>query len=861
MASSLDDVIGQMRANGIDVPLRVDLNAAFAKVIRWKPECEKKPKKSAWARLHEFKSPTTGKVYIVGTYGWRNDRWNVEASNDSWSPADRAAALEARKAAQKAAEAARAEDAEKAAKKASGMWAKGRDGDQTAKHPYLERKKVGAFGVRVAFERLLVPLRNVAGDIVGLQYIDPNGSKIFGTGTAKEGHFHMLGELVADQPIAFAEGYATAATVHMATGWPVVCCFDAGNLEQVVAVWRKLYPDARFVIAADDDRHLLQRVVDRLLEHYKIATSVEELRDLGEWEWSRPDGATVTLKAGWKTDDTGTISIGGTITCTGQPDYILRIENAGRARAMAAAKRNNAVVLLPAFQNAADPGTDWNDLHCQIGLPAVREQILKAFGDGGVPLKTRATKPPQGEAKGKGKAPADPPAQGMDFLERYTLIYGTTTCWDAEKECIVRIEAMKTAYGKAVDWWLGSDNRKMVDQANVVFDPTGEVAQPGTHVNLFTGLQIEPKKGDCDLIVRHLMNLCGEDDRLFHWVACWLALPLQRLGTKLRTSLILHGRQEGTGKSLMMDVMRRIYGRYSRSITQVQLQSEFNGWQSGMLFCVAEEVVSASERKNLKNLLQNMITNPVVQINEKNMPVREESSHANFSFLSNEQLPMLLNETDRRFTVIQVEEKRDLEYFRALGAQINSGGVEAFYQWLLDYRLEGFDEYTLPFETPARTHLITLGMQPDQRFVAYWSKGHTPLPYTTCSATDLYKGFRAWCKMSGERFIANHTQFGLTLSSHLDRIGAPPKKVKRYDAYKPEDVEKNDFGSEVMTVSQQGVVIFIPADQQRVKTDGSGEPAEDTKTEDVTSTPVMNKRIKQFQYALGSMMELARRTL
>ena len=520
MASSLDDVMGQMRANGLDVPLSVDLNAAFGKVIRWRPACEPKPKKSAWARLHTWKSPTTQKEYITGAYGWRGDKWNVEASNENWTPAERSAAMEARKAAMKAAELERAGDAEKAAIKAQKMWAKGTHADQTKRHPYLERKGVGAFGLRVAFERLLVPLMDTEGKMHGLQYIDPNGSKIFGTGTIKEGKFHQIGEITGDLPIAFGEGYATCATGHMATGWPVVVCFDAGNLEPVVSQWRKLYPDHELVILADDDRHLLQRLADRLLERFQIATSLEDLRSLGEREWERPDGKTVRLKAGWSNDDTGCISISGSISLTGSPDQLLKLENAGRARAMAVAKRHKAKVLLPSFQSEADPGTDWNDLHCKIGLPAAREQLLKAYEQGGVAPKNRAAKPPQGGAE---KTKPEPP-QNLGFLERYTLIYGTTTVWDAEKTNIIRIEALKTAYGKAVDWWLNSDERKMVDQANVVFDPTGKIAKPGTHVNLFTGIEVEPADGDCNLIVQHLYNLCGEDDKLFHWVASWLAL-------------------------------------------------------------------------------------------------------------------------------------------------------------------------------------------------------------------------------------------------------------------------------------------------------------------------------------------------
>lgn len=847
MANSLDDVIDQMRAVGLSAPQ--DLAKALDGYHRWRPDDERKSKKSAWARLFQWQSPSSSRVYITGVFGWRGDQWNVEASTRDWSPEDRAAEQEARKAAEKAAKADRERDAELAAAKAARMWDKGRAADQGPLHPYLERKKVGAFDLRTGFgNKLMIPLKDVTGKLHGLQYISPEGEKIFGTGTAKEGKFHLVGQVSDGVPIGFAEGYATAATGHMATGWPVVTCFDAGNLASVVAAWRKLYPEHQFVLLADDDRQLLQRLSERLAK-LGINASTDELKDLTEpHEWELPDRK-VVLKAGWAKDAEGVQAIHGHIVDSGMP-RLLKLENAGRSRATAAARKNKGVLALPKFKDHASPGTDWNDLHLAEGLQVVREQILAALqapeGE-----KTRATDAPQGGGK-KGEPPKD-----MGFLDRFTLIYGTTTVWDEEERAIIRLESMKAAFGKTVDWWLGSAERRMVSQQNVVFDPTGNIAKPGTHVNLFDRLPVDPDApGQCDLIIRHLYNVCGEDDKLMHWVTCWLALPLQRPGTKMRTSLIIHGRMEGTGKSLLMDIMRRIYGRYSRSITQTQLQSEFNGWQSGMLFCVAEEVVSASERKNLKNLIQNMITNEVIQVNEKNMPVREEASYANFVFLSNEQLPMLLNETDRRYTVIQVERRHEPGYFKAIGDEMDNGGVSAFYRWLMAYDVGDFNQYTLPFETKARMSLITLGMSPDQRFLLFWQKGLAGVPYVTAPARDLYTAFRCWCRINGERFIASSTQFGKTASEFLERQNAPPKRTKRFDAYLPGQIDKDDMS---MTHSQQGVVYFVPAPPPKPsESDGSSQEPEKAQ-EDPMQADVYNRKIKQFQAQLAKLIDQARR--
>ena len=84
-----------------------------------------------------------------------------------------------------------------------------------------------------AGNKLMVPLWDVTGQLHGLQYISPEGEKIFGTGTAKgqvppgrRGHrwrAHQLPKATPRRPV-----------MYMATGWPVVTCFDAGNLAAVV---------------------------------------------------------------------------------------------------------------------------------------------------------------------------------------------------------------------------------------------------------------------------------------------------------------------------------------------------------------------------------------------------------------------------------------------------------------------------------------------------------------------------------------------------------------------------------------------------------------------------------------------------
>ncbi|ALX97413.1 hypothetical protein AV650_28020 (plasmid) [Serratia fonticola] len=125
-----------------------------------------------------------------------------------------------------------------------------------ASHPYLSRKGVPATeGVRLdKYDNLVIPLRNSGGDIRTLQYIKPDGTKNLKKGAEKTGNFFVVGgSLSASQPILYAEGYATAASLHMATGIPVVMTVDAGNMVTVSRKLKEQYPDAAHIILGEDD--------------------------------------------------------------------------------------------------------------------------------------------------------------------------------------------------------------------------------------------------------------------------------------------------------------------------------------------------------------------------------------------------------------------------------------------------------------------------------------------------------------------------------------------------------------------------------------------------------------------------------
>lgn len=131
------------------------------------------------------------------------------------------------------------------------LWTNATPADRD--HPYLRRKQVPPYGLRQKDQQLLVPLI-CEGRLLNLQRIAPDGGKRFLKGGRIKGCHALLGTLVAGARLYLCEGWATGATLHAATGCPVACAMNAGNLLAVgVQLWQE-YPDCELVVAGDDDR-------------------------------------------------------------------------------------------------------------------------------------------------------------------------------------------------------------------------------------------------------------------------------------------------------------------------------------------------------------------------------------------------------------------------------------------------------------------------------------------------------------------------------------------------------------------------------------------------------------------------------
>ena len=155
--------------------------------------------------------------------------------------------------------------------------------------PYLVRKGVKANGARLHNGALVIPLRD-GNEIHSLQTIDAEGGKLFLPGGRVAGCYFAIGSAKNAAAFCIAEGFATGATIHQATGYPVAVAFNAGNLEPVARAMREKFPALPLIVCADDD--VCTAGNPGLTKATAAARSVGGLLALPDFGADRPDGAT-----------------------------------------------------------------------------------------------------------------------------------------------------------------------------------------------------------------------------------------------------------------------------------------------------------------------------------------------------------------------------------------------------------------------------------------------------------------------------------------------------------------------------------------------------------------------------------------
>lgn len=242
--------------------------------------------------------------------------------------------------------------------------------------------------------------------------------------------------------------------------------------------------------------------------------------------------------------------------------------------------------------------------------------------------------------------------------------------------------------------FLNSPTRPTFD--GVTFDPNRK--DTGSLLNLYKGLAVQPRQGDCSLILAHIEQVwCSGNDEQYQYVIKWLALLVQQPWIKPGVALVLRSK-EGAGKTIIADVLLSFWGQHGfTAASKEQVAGRFNAHLLHKVLIVLEEAFFAGDPAAVAST-KALITNTQIGYEPKGKAAFTGNNFAHVISLTNNEWAVPAGGDARRWMVFDVSDcrKGDTAYFKALVAQINTGGREAFLHYLLNVDVEGWNPSELP---------------------------------------------------------------------------------------------------------------------------------------------------------------------
>ncbi|MCB2183113.1 MAG: virulence-associated E family protein [Desulfobulbaceae bacterium] len=217
-------------------------------------------------------------------------------------------------------------------------------------------------------------------------------------------------------------------------------------------------------------------------------------------------------------------------------------------------------------------------------------------------------------------------------------------------------------------------------------------------LNLWVGPTIIPKAGQWLVIKAFLLDvLCDGDQEAFDYLLKYVAHALQCPSEKPGVMIILLGGQ-GTGKGTLGRILQKIWSATYVQVNNIDsVTGSFNASLERSFIVFMDEALFSGNRRG-SDALKSLVTEPLLQINEKFQPARQIRSYHRFFAATNADHFKNTEHDDRRDFTLRLSESRkgDHAYWNELNNEVNNGGVEAMTDDLLAMDLSSFNVRNKP---------------------------------------------------------------------------------------------------------------------------------------------------------------------
>ena len=272
--------------------------------------------------------------------------------------------------------------------------------------------------------------------------------------------------------------------------------------------------------------------------------------------------------------------------------------------------------------------------------------------------------------------------------------------------------AERPIYRGAFKVWTESASRHVFRKVVFTNEP-----QAADVYNLYRGLGVEPKPGKCGLILKHIEEVvCAAHKDAATSMVKLAAWQIQNIGKPSRIIVVAKSRAHQAGKGIVLaEVMSKIFGPSGFvPSTMDQVVGRFNDAIRGRSFIFLDEVLFAGDRR-AADAIKSLSTCTELGIETKGLPIVKCPVAVNLWLSSNHDNAAHIEESDARYWVLNVSEHRigDHAYFAALAKEIESGGREAFADYLLNLDISNFVPWRdVKQDTAAKRDMIRESVNP-----------------------------------------------------------------------------------------------------------------------------------------------------
>lgn len=300
--------------------------------------------------------------------------------------------------------------------------------------------------------------------------------------------------------------------------------------------------------------------------------------------------------------------------------------------------------------------------------------------------------------------------------------------------------------------------------------------------------------------MKHIEVLCAFEEKCYDFVRMWIAQMFQY--PEHKSCEVVFISKEGAGKGLFLEFFKTIMG-YKRvwecTDPQRDLFGQFNGNMRDAVLVIFQEA-NKSGFYNANDKKKALITDNVININEKGVKKYPMRSYHRFMTFTNNPIPIVPNK--RRDVIIRSSDEMigDKEYFaEGWGYATDEGVCKYIYDYFMDMECKPkIVETDMPI-TEYHEEMITVHKPLIRQFIEHLvEQAKEGELEETIESDDLYRSFVSFAaheKQSTDGI--NKQSFGLKLK--YESIDSITKKVKKVDG-KAKNVYKFDLDAFVAEV-------------------------------------------------------------